>query len=588
MDRRAFLATSGLAAIAPIDLVHLVTPTAPWEIPTQIRPREIGQLKSLADVIHRQDNEYGGGGAVRELARGAIMWGASLLPVPCPEALRPELLASVARLGIVVGASQFDAYAHDDARVSFRLAAECAEEAGEWHLRAKTYSFMARHEIWVGDPDTGLTHAEKGLVRSDRLTATERAMLHTALARAFGKMRDVANTLRAVGEADVAFEQSDPAQDPPWMAYYDYAQHHGDTAHALFDLAVHADQDPGQAARRFEIAAKGHGNAFARSRAISETKLASGYGKGRRPAARGRSRPSSPGRRRQADLVPGCRRPAGTRPVLGQVPEALRGRRPARAHRRYGAGVTTTPTPTQAVLQTACLAVGLDATDAEPIRLAENAIWRLPGGVVVRIAQPGQSVAATREVQVARWLATQDVPAVRDLRQPVAANGHPVTFWQELPPHEIGTVADVVALLKQLHALPKPDLPLGELDPFVRLPERIDAASTISDDDRQWLKRRLKDLKAQWAVRPRGLPECLVHGDAWVGNVARTEAGPLWMDFERASYGPRSGTSCQPQSSSPRPARCLPKSTPRSARPTALTSRSGKGMNFWPARESCG
>ncbi|KUN38687.1 hypothetical protein [Streptomyces olivochromogenes] len=275
MDRRAFLATSGLAAIAPIDLVHLVAPAAPRETPTQIRPREIGQLKSLADVIHRQDNEHGGGGAVRELARGAIMWGASLLSVHCPEPLRPELLASVARLGIVVGASQFDAYAHDDARVSFRLAAECAEEAGEWHLRAKTYSFMARQEIWVGDPDTGLTHAEKGLVRSDRLTATERAMLHTARARAFAKMRDVGNTLRAVGEADAAFEQSDPAQDPPWMAYYDYAQHHGDTAHALFDLAVHADEDPGQAGRRFEIAVRGHGSAFARSRAISETKLAS-------------------------------------------------------------------------------------------------------------------------------------------------------------------------------------------------------------------------------------------------------------------------------------------------------------------------
>ncbi|MFD7136992.1 multiprotein-bridging factor 1 family protein [Streptomyces sp. NPDC059894] len=275
VDRRAFLATSGLAAIAPIDLVHLVSPAAPREIPTQIRPREIGQLKSLADVIHRQDNEHGGGGAVRELARGAITWGASLLPVPCPEPLRPELLASVARLGIVVGASQFDAYAHDDARVSFRLAAECAEEAGEWHLRAKTYSFMARQEIWVGDPDTGLTHAEKGLVRSDRLTATERAMLHTARARAFAKMCDVGNTLRAVGEADAAFEQSDPAQDPPWMAYYDDAQHHGDTAHALFDLAVHADEDPGQAGRRFEIAVKGHGDAFARSRGISATKLAS-------------------------------------------------------------------------------------------------------------------------------------------------------------------------------------------------------------------------------------------------------------------------------------------------------------------------
>ncbi|MFD5252535.1 hypothetical protein ACF06V_34295 [Streptomyces bobili] len=35
-------------------------------------------------------------------------------------------------------------------------------------------------------------------MRSDRLTATERAMLHTARARAFGKMRDVANTLPPV------------------------------------------------------------------------------------------------------------------------------------------------------------------------------------------------------------------------------------------------------------------------------------------------------------------------------------------------------------------------------------------------------
>ncbi|MET9072247.1 phosphotransferase [Streptomyces sp. NPDC004232] len=86
--------------------------------------------------------------------------------------------------------------------------------------------------------------------------------------------------------------------------------------------------------------------------------------------------------------------------------------------------------------------------------------------------------------------------------------------------------------------MPKPDLPPGELEPFVRLVERIDAASTISDDDRQWLNGRLEDLKGQWASRPKGLPECVVHGDTWVGKVARTEAGPLLMDFERASFGP--------------------------------------------------
>ncbi|MET9967914.1 hypothetical protein ABZZ80_18810 [Streptomyces sp. NPDC006356] len=27
------------------------------------------------------------------------------------------------------------------------------------------------------------------------------------------------------------------------------------------------------------------------------------------------------------------------------------------------------------------------------------------------------------------------------------------------------------------------------------------------------------------------------HGDAWVGNVARTPEGPVLLDFERASVG---------------------------------------------------
>lgn len=202
----------------------------------------------------------------------------------------------------------------------------------------------------------------------------------------------------------------------------------------------------------------------------------------------------------------------------------------------------TTKAPTdRSVLEDACATVGFDPSGAEPIRLAENAIWRLPGGAVARIAQPGQDVAAAREVEVARWLEENDVPAVRtlDVPQPVTAvGGHPVTFWQELPPHKNGTVADVVRLLKQLHALPKPDLDLGVLDPFVRIADRIDAARTLSDDDRQWLRDRLDDLKNRWTSRPAGLPECVVHGDAWVGNVARTAAGPLLLDFERVSLGP--------------------------------------------------
>ncbi|WP_353942815.1 aminoglycoside phosphotransferase family protein [Streptomyces sp. HUAS MG91] len=203
--------------------------------------------------------------------------------------------------------------------------------------------------------------------------------------------------------------------------------------------------------------------------------------------------------------------------------------------------MTLTAPTDRAVLEEACLAAGFDSSGAEPIRLAENAVWRLAGGRVARIARPGQNDAAAREVEVARWLERSGVPAVRalDVPQPLTvAGGCPATFWEELPPHENGRVADVVHLLKQLHALPKPDLDLGVLNPFVRVAERIDAAVTLSQEDRQWLSGRLQDLTTGWADLPTGLPECVVHGDAWVGNVVVTKQGPLLIDFERASFGP--------------------------------------------------
>ncbi|MET8679974.1 helix-turn-helix transcriptional regulator [Streptomyces sp. NPDC004647] len=273
VDRRSFLQVSGIAAIAPIDLTQVFAPSD-LSLPETVRPGHIVQVLEVATAISGWDNQFGGGGMVRDIASRAMQWSVGLLQATCPEPLRSDLFAGVSRLGIVVGASAFDSYAHDDARKAFKFAADCAEEAGDWHLRAKTYSFLARQAVWIGQPDDGLTYAEKGLVRADRLTATEQAMLHTARARAFGKMGDVRDCMVAVGQADDTFAQSRPSEDPLWMAYYDEAQHNGDTAHALFDLAILAGQDPGRAARRFDTAVKGHSDAYKRSRAISRTKLA--------------------------------------------------------------------------------------------------------------------------------------------------------------------------------------------------------------------------------------------------------------------------------------------------------------------------
>lgn len=181
------------------------------------------------------------------------------------------------------------------------------------------------------------------------------------------------------------------------------------------------------------------------------------------------------------------------------------------------------------------------AGQARPIRVGENAIFRLPG-IIARVSRQGQTRAAQREVDVARWLATSDFPAVRALpvEQPVPVGNHAVSFWEPLPDHTPGSVTDVARLLSELHNLPVPDLELGKLDPFVRLSERIaDASGLLPEDDLHWLRQRTHQLRDAWRCLPTGRSWSVVHGDAWTGNVARCVDGSVvLLDLERCSFGP--------------------------------------------------
>lgn len=191
-------------------------------------------------------------------------------------------------------------------------------------------------------------------------------------------------------------------------------------------------------------------------------------------------------------------------------------------------------------LADACAQAGIDPTGAECVRLGENAIFALPGQVVARIARPGQAAVARREIRTARWLAEHGIPAVVALEfdQPIETGVRAVTIWRQLPPHRHGTPTEVAQALRQLHDLaPPPDF--AELDPFVRLSERIDAAATLRDRDRAWLREHLACLRDRYRHRPAGLPARVVHGDAWVGNVVTTEDGrTVLLDLERCSIGP--------------------------------------------------
>ncbi|MER0241044.1 aminoglycoside phosphotransferase family protein [Streptomyces sp. HSW2009] len=207
------------------------------------------------------------------------------------------------------------------------------------------------------------------------------------------------------------------------------------------------------------------------------------------------------------------------------------------------AAIRTPQQTDRRALAQACRTAGFPGAEmAEPLRLAENETWRLPDHqVVVRIVAPGQALAAGREVRVARWLAANDVPTLHplDIPQPVDIDGgRAATFWQQLPDHRHGTITDVATALRALHSLPAPEF-LPPLDPFVRVADRLAAATTLNEDDRRWLSGLSADLAAAWRERPPGAPDAPVHGDAWPGNIVRTTTGHVLMiDLERFSVGP--------------------------------------------------
>jgi hypothetical protein len=198
-----------------------------------------------------------------------------LLDVKCPARLRAELFSGVGYLSHVCGFMAFDAYVHDDARRMFMFGLACAEQADDWHLRAKLLAAcLARQAIWSGDPDQGLTYAEMALVRTDRLASVELAMLHGTRARALANLGRSKEALQAVASADEAFASHRPSDATGWMGYYDDAEHAADTGHCLFDVTLHGGGQQPDSAARLRTAVDGHGAAYARSQILAEARLA--------------------------------------------------------------------------------------------------------------------------------------------------------------------------------------------------------------------------------------------------------------------------------------------------------------------------
>jgi Ser/Thr protein kinase RdoA (MazF antagonist) len=195
------------------------------------------------------------------------------------------------------------------------------------------------------------------------------------------------------------------------------------------------------------------------------------------------------------------------------------------------------------LLDRACQAVGMSASGARPLRLGENALFHLPDeSVVVRIARTlDYWDDAVNEVNVARWLAEQSLPAaeVVDIRQPIVVDKHPVTFWRFIQGRDgnRGDIATLGAVLRRLHALPRPNnFALPNENILGRVQARV-ATSQVPQADKEFLLHRLADLRSEINTLRFPLRASPTHGDAHSENIMIRDGQPVLIDFERFAWG---------------------------------------------------
>jgi hypothetical protein len=241
--------------------------------PTHVGWVDVDHVRATTRAVAMSENLFGGGLSC-DAAAGQLRWAARLLDSQTSDDnVRRALFEAVGNLGGVVAFSAFDVADYQSADRCFEFALWCAGQGGSWALRANTLTDMARKAVYLGDADDALSLVEFAQVRSDRVSATARAMMSAIRARLLALSGRYADAQAEVDNADLHFAERDPATDPAWLCYYDEAEHQGSTGRALIPVARAAARVE-LAAPRLEAAIRLHDDHYPRSRTFSRTRLA--------------------------------------------------------------------------------------------------------------------------------------------------------------------------------------------------------------------------------------------------------------------------------------------------------------------------
>ncbi|MBC8991545.1 phosphotransferase enzyme family protein [Micromonospora chalcea] len=190
----------------------------------------------------------------------------------------------------------------------------------------------------------------------------------------------------------------------------------------------------------------------------------------------------------------------------------------------------------------AATGVGLPAHDASAVRIGENGVVLLPSaGVLARVVpRAAKGSDPRREIEIAAWLASRQVPVVHPARpEPIIIGQYVVSLWEYLPDSRPADLVTLAECLRRLHSVPLPMNLLPHLSPFDKFEVRLETGAGLDTSDRVFLRQFRDELSTRWNMAEFALGEAVLHGDAHMENLLVTPGGrQAFVDLETVCIGP--------------------------------------------------
>jgi hypothetical protein len=209
----------------------------------RVSDTDVDRLRADTDLFGLMDQRHGGGlvrWMVVEYLRREV---APLLHGTYSDRVGHELFATAAMLTRRAGMMAYDASSHGPARNHLHQALQLARSAGHRTLGAHVLISMSHHALDLGHTQEAmqLLHAARHDAHDTPALLAKAAVME---ARLHARLGDTSACERALSLASRAFDRSDPAHDPEWIANANEAYLAGQFGNCYVDLGRPVEAEP--------------------------------------------------------------------------------------------------------------------------------------------------------------------------------------------------------------------------------------------------------------------------------------------------------------------------------------------------------